>query len=172
MANTKPFEQLTGILSVYIAPSIEAMPAVNASPAGNWVLLSNTDGEQKVTHGGELIFFRDNEHQGPMKAVRPEEDVMFSMTLVGLTQEHYARILHNISNVVAAGGPPATKTIKLKKGAIPSEYSLLLKGSATSPYGAFPGQYYIPRAVIGGEPEATFTKEGRPGLAIVAHALE
>ena len=37
MANSKPFEQLTGSLKVYIAPSIEAEPVVNATPAGNGV---------------------------------------------------------------------------------------------------------------------------------------
>ena len=172
MANSKPFEQLTGSLKVYVAPSVEAEPVVNATPAGNWLVLGGTDGEQKMTHGGDLTFFRDNEHQAPVKSVRAEEDVILTYTLVGLTLENYAKVLHNVSNVVAAGGPPATKTIRLKKGETPTEYSILFKGTAISPYGAFPGQYYIPRCVIAGEPAATFTRGGRPGLEVIVHALE
>jgi hypothetical protein len=170
MANTKPFERLTGTLAVYIAPAIEGMPVVNATPAGNWVTFGFTDGDQKIKHSGDLTFFRDNEHPGPVKAVRAEEDVTITAKLVSLTLEHYARVLNNVSKVVA-GGSPAVKTIPMSKGFVPTEYSILLKGSAASPYGAFPAQYYIPRCVLGGEPEPTFAKDGSPGLEISIRAL-
>jgi len=172
MANTKPFERLTGTLSVYLAPVGEAEPVVNVSPAGNWILVGATDGEQSQQNAGTLTYFHDNDHQGPVKAVRPEEDVIFRFGLVGLTLEHYARVLDDVANVVSAGGPPATKTMPLKRGAVPNEYSLLFKGAAASPYGAFPGQYWVPRGVFDGEPQPTFAKDGSPMLECEFHALE
>lgn len=172
MASSEPFGQLTGILQVYLAPQGTAVPAVNATPGGSWYLLGATDGEQKLKHSGKLTHFRDNDHQGPVKSVRPEEDVMAEFTLVNVVLENYARILHAVANLVTVGGPPATRTMYLKRGAIPTEYSLLLKGLAASPYGAFPAMYVLTRVVFDDEPEMVFAKDGRPGLLCNAVVLE
>ncbi len=172
MASSQPFEQLTGTLQVYVAPVGEAIPAVNATPAGNWYLLGPTDGEQSVQHSGPLTYFRDNDHQGPVKAVRPEEDVIIRFTQVGLALEDYARVLDDVANIVTAGGPPATKTMPLKRGQIPNEYAMLFKGLTASPYGAFPGMYVLPRCVFDAEPQPTFAKDGRPGLECEVYAIE
>jgi hypothetical protein len=168
----EPFNQLVGPLTVYIAAVGEAPPAVNAAPAGNWVKLGVTDGGQKIKHAGTLTYFRDDEHQGPVKAVRPEEEIIVTMTLVSLTLEQYAWTLHHSSQVTAAAGPPATKRMHLKRGATPTAFAMLLRGDALSPYGALPGQYVIPRGVFDGEPEPAFTKDARAGLEIEFHALE
>lgn len=172
MASSEPFGQLTGSLQVYISPQGTAVPAVNATPGGSWFLLGATDGEQKIKHAGKLTYFRDNDHQGPVKGVRPEEDVMVEFSLVNLVLENYARILNNVANLVSAGGPPATRTMYLKRGAIPTEYSFLFKGLAVSPYGAFPAMYVLTRAIFDDEPEPTFAKDGRPALACNAVVLE
>jgi hypothetical protein len=172
MASSQPFEQLTGTLQVYVAPVGEAEPAVNATPAGNWYLLGPTDGEQSVQHAGALTYFTDNDHQSKVKAVRPEEDEIIAFTLVGMALEDYARVLDDAANLVSAGGPPATRTMPLKRGAVPNEFAMLLKGAAASPYGAFPGQYMIPRGVFDGEPQPTWAKDGRPALECEFHAIE
>lgn len=175
MASTKPFEQLTGTLKVYVAPVGTAVPAVDAAPSGSWALLGPTDGDQKIGHGGALEYFRDNDHQGPVKAVRPEEDVMFSYSVVGLTLENYSRILHDVTKLVttnAGAGVIGKKRMPLKRGAVPTEYALLFRGDALSPYGIYPGQYVVPRGVFDGEPEPTFAKDGRPALDVEFHALE
>lgn len=172
MASTEPFDQLTGTLKIYIAPQGEAIPAVNTTPTGNWVELGATDGEQSLEHAGENTYFRDNAHQGPVKGVRPEEDVIAHFTVVGLTLENYARILHQVSQVTTAGGPPATKKIPLKRGATLTEYALLLRGEAMSPYGIFPAMYVIPRGVFDGQPQPTFAKDGRPALECDFYVLE
>jgi hypothetical protein len=172
MANTEPYEQLVGPLTVYVGPVGETVPAVNATPAGNWVELGSTDGEQSIQHGGALTYFYDNDHQGPVKATRPQEDIVITFTLVGLTLEHYARILDQVSDVSSDAGPPATKTLPLKRGATPNEYALLFKGSALSPYGAYPGMYVIPRGVFDGEPQPAFSKEDRAALEVEFHVIE
>jgi hypothetical protein len=171
-ANVAPFNQLVGALKVYIAPVGTAAPAVNAAPSGSWALLGPTDGGQQIAHMGALTYFRDDDHQGPVKAVRPEEDVRVSMTVVGLTLENYAAVLHTATNVDTDVGPPAIKSMPLKRGAGPTQYALLLRGTALSPYGAFPGQYIIPKGVFDGEPEPAFTKDSRAGLSVEFRALE
>lgn len=172
MSSSLPFEQLTGTLTVYVAPVGEALPNVNATPGGNWYTLGPTDGDQKISHGGALTFFRDNEHQGPVKAVRPEEMVIVTFTLVGLSLEDYARAIATQANLADATVGVAVRTLPLKRGATPAEFALLFKGTALSPYGAFPGYYYIPRGCFDGEPEAVFAKDGRPGLEVAFSALE
>lgn len=172
MANNTPFSRLIGPLSIYLGPVGEAVPAVNATPAGNWILLGPTDEEQTMQHMGELEYLRDNDHTGAVKAVRPEEDVVYAFKLVGLTLENYGRILNVVTEVESAGGPPATKTLRIKRGYYPTEYALLAKGSVLSPYGAFPGMYVIPRGVFDGEPEPTFTKDEGAALEVEFHALE
>lgn len=173
MAHSEPFDQLTGTLTVYIAPVGSAVPDVANTPESPWVEIGCTDGEQSLQHAGALEYFRDNCHQGPVKAVRPEEDVIVAFNLVGLTLENYARVLHAATNVVEdTVADPDTKTMPLKRGFVPTEYALLFRGEALSPYGVYAGMYVIPRGVFDGEPQPTFAKDGRAGLEVEFHALE
>lgn len=164
MASSKPFEILHGPLKIYVATVGTAFPAVNASPGGGWTLLGATDGDQEIEQTGDLEFFTTNDHQSHVKAVRPEEEIRIKFMVVGLTLENWATVLDRASDVTAAAGPPATKKIPLKRGYIPNEYALLLKGSALSPYGAFPGQFELPRTVVDQSGTAVFTKADRVGL--------
>lgn len=175
MAANEPFDMLTGPVVCYIAPATEAEPDVNtADPTSgtNWVLLGPTDGEQTVAFSGDIEIHRDNDHQGPVKTTRPEEQVQITLPVVGLTLENLGYILNSVSNVASDAGPPATKALPLKRGFDLTEYSLLLKGEADSPYGAFPGQTYVPRCVAGGEPEITRGKEGHPMAEVVFEVME
>ncbi len=172
MADMTPYDHLVGPLKVYLAPYGEAVPAINVAPAGNWVEIGETDGEQSIQHAGGLTYFYDNDHQGPVKATRPQEDPVVKFTVVGLTLEHYARVLDRVADVVTVAGPPATKTLPIKRGATPNVYAMLFRGSALSPYGALPGMYVIPLGVFDGEPEPTFAKDGRAALECEFHALE
>lgn len=175
MAYKEPFEQLTGTLKVYIAPctSSPTVPDVDVTPTSPWVELGDTDGDQSIEHAGALTYFRDNTYQGPRKAVRPEEDVIYGFTLVGLTLEHYARVLDDVDDVetgtTSAGY--GTKTIPMERGFSPTEYALLFRGEAQSPYGVWPAQYVCTRGVMDGEPQPTFAKDGRAGLDVEFHAL-
>lgn len=172
MASTQPYEQLVGPLQVYIAPYGEAAPAVNATPAGNWALLGATDGEQSIQNLGKLTYFRDNDHQGPVKAVRPEEDVVLKFTLVGLTLENLGKVVSRTANLVSVAGPPATRKLPLKRGSVPTEYAFLFKGSALSPYGAFPGMYVLTRAVFDGEPTEAYARDGRAAVECEVYVLD
>lgn len=172
MGANKPFDMLTGPVTVYIAPAVEAEPDVDTTPAGNWVEFGATDGEQTAAYSGDIELHRDNDHQGPVKATRPEEQVQITIPLVGLTLENVGYVLNSVSKVSSDAGPPATKKLPNKRGFDLTEYSLLLRGEADSPYGAFPGQTYIPRCVAGGEPEIVRGKEGHPIVETIFETLE
>lgn len=172
MAFMEPFAQLTGAVKIYLAPAGTPEPTVNATPSGAWVELGATDGEQSIELSGALTFFRDNDHQGPVKAVRPEEDVVVNFTLVNLTLEHVARVLSDVANVASDAGPPATKRLGFKRGANPTVYALLMRGEADSPYGLYPGQNYIPRCVSDAEPTITRGKDARAEIECAFTALE
>jgi hypothetical protein len=163
---------LTGPVTVYIAPAVEAEPDVDQTPAGNWVEFGPTDGEQTMGYSGDIELHRDNDHQGAVKATRPEEQMQVTIPLRSMTLEHVGRVLNSVSDVAEDGGPPAIKQLPNKRGFDLTEYSLLLKGSADSPYGAFPGQNYIPRCVAGGEIEVVRGKEGHPIIEVVFEVLE
>lgn len=172
MAANTPYGQLVGPLKVYVATALTVEPAVNATPGGSWTEVGATDGEQGINKEADLLKFYDNDHQGPVKAVTPEENPMIEFTLVNLTHNHFARIMSNISQITTAAGPPAVSRVPLKSGYDPTEYALLFKGLADSPFGNFPAQYYIPRGVFEKVMELTRGKENRAELDCTFHALE
>jgi hypothetical protein len=172
MACIEPFAQITGTAKIYIAPKGEAPPSVSAgAPGGNWVYLGETEGEQSIEYSGALTTFRVNERSGPVKAVRPEEDVVVSATLVELTLENYAYVLSQVSNVTTSANP-AAKRLANKRGFCPAEYALLVWGEADSPEGLYPGYNYLPRVVSDAEPTVTRARDGRAALEAMFRALE
>jgi hypothetical protein len=175
MAQHSPFGQLIGPLKIYVAPfgtTAEAEPDVDTTPAGNWVELGETDGDQVIQHTGTMTYFSDNNHTEDITGVRGAEGVTVKATLVNLTLEMRTRILGMaVGAVTSDAGPPAVKQLRHKRGFYPQPYSLLLRGPVDSPYGQFPGQRYIPKGLMDGEPEETRSKAGRAGLAFEFHAL-
>jgi hypothetical protein len=173
MASMQPYSELTGILKVYIAAYGETEPDVNATPGGNWIELGPTDGEQSIEEAGALTYFYDNDHSSAVKATRPQEDHMYTFTIVGLTLENMARIKSTAANVVSTTmGGQNVKRLPAKHGFTPTEYALLFRGDADSPYGVLPGQRYVPRGVFEGEGTRTRAKDNRAALESVFHALE
>lgn len=172
MASSTPYEVIHGPGRLYLAPVGTAFPAVNASPGISWVDLGRTHDDQSLKFDGDLVYFRDNDHQGYIKAVRPEEAITLTVTVIGLTLEIYAAVMDRAADVATVTGPPAIKTMPLKRGYIPNEYALLYKGSAWSPYGAFPGQYELFRVVVESVGEAVYKKEEPVGLEIVLSVIE
>jgi hypothetical protein len=168
----EPYAQITGTAKLYLAPVREPPPNISAgAPSGNWVYLGETEGDQSIQFAGALTFFRTNERGGPVKAVRPEEDVIISFTLVETTLENIARALHRASLVTTATNPEQRR-MPFKRGLCPSEYALLMWGEADSPYGLYPGYNYLPRCVSASEPTITRSRTGRAAIECVFQALE
>lgn len=173
MAAVTPFDQLVGTLTFYLAPASTAEPAVNTTPGGSWVELGCTEGDQVIAaEEGDLTKFYDNCHQGPVKAVRAQEDPQVRGRIVSLTLENIARLISDAANVTASGSSPAIKRLPVKKGFILTEYALLVKGGADSPYGNYPAQHYYPRGVFEGKFVRTRSKTARDGIDFIFHILE
>ena len=162
-----PYGRLTGTWKVYLAAASTAKPTVTSTPGADWTELGPTEGEQSIQFGGPLVKFYDNDNQGPVKSVRPQEDPSVSFTVVNLTLENYGRIISTLSSVVDLG---SSRELPIERGATPTRYALLLKTLTQSPYGLYPDQIYIPIAVNGSEPTETRSKGGSPGLACMFHA--
>ncbi len=159
-----PFNQLTGVLKVYIATYGTSIPAIGSTTG--FTELGATDGEQTISHEGEVELFYDNDNQSPVKGVRPEEKHTFTFNLVGLSLENYAKVL---------GGTVTTasdeKKLTLERGFQPTEYSLIMTGNAFSPYGNFPARYVIPRGIFTNDLELELAKDGRPSIECEFTAL-
>ncbi len=172
MACMEPFAQITGTAKIYLAPERTAPPAITGEPDGTWIYLGETDKDQSIEHAGEITFFRTNERTGPLKGIRPEEDVTVEFTLVETTLENYARVLHSADKVTTTAGSPASKRMPFKRGACPPVYALLMWGQADSPYGIYPAYNYLPRVVSNAEPTLTRAKDERRALECSFVALE
>lgn len=168
MGAFSPFSVLVGPLKVYIAPGQTAEPDVDTEPGSGWVRLAGTTGDQEIEFGGGgVTHFTDNDHQAPTGGVRGDEMTMVRFEVQSLTLESYARIISDVGKVrtgtTTAGN--GIKRLPLKRGFLLTPYSLLLKGEADSPYGVYPGQYYIPLCIQQSNPTMTRSKTGRASLA-------
>lgn len=173
MAATTPYGQLVGPCTVYLAAALTAEPAVNATPGASWTEIGATTGDQQaISKKAPNQYLYDNEHQGPVKAVTPQEDPMIGFTLANLTHAHLARMINSVSTITTAAGPPAVSRVPIKSGYIPTEYAILVKGLADSPFGNFPAQWYIPRGVFEKTVEILRGKDKRAELACEFKALE
>lgn len=170
MAATTPYDQLVGTVKIYLATYGTAEPDVTSAPSASWVELGCTEGDQTYDESGELTKFYDNCHMGPVKTVLGQQDPMVTFNLVGLTLENVARSIRSVGAVTTPSA--SLKRLALKRTAAQTEYALLFKGDADSPYGNYPGQIYLPRGVFDGKLALTRAKTGRPAVAVTFHALE
>jgi hypothetical protein len=173
MAEMQPFNRLVGRQLVYLAPYGEPEPNINGTPGANWVRLGATDGDQVAASAGDLTLHYDDDHQGPVKAHLPQEDLTFTWRLVNMSLEMFARATSNVGRIVSTTMNGANvKRLPLKRGKTPTEYALLFKGEADSPYGNLPGQYYAPRVLLHKPFTRTRNKTNSDGIDCTATALE
>lgn len=171
MAAATPFAQLVGPCKVYLAPYGTAEPAVNTTPGASWVEFGPTTGDQNISKDAPNTYFYDNDHSGPVTNVTPQEDGTVTFTLVNMTHELVARVLHNVSQITTASTPNVSR-IPFKSGFYSTRYALLVKGEADSPYGNYPGQWYFPMVVSEKSFEITRGKENRQELPCEFRVLE
>jgi hypothetical protein len=169
--STQPYEILVGVGTLYIAPANTAKPALTATPSGAWRSLGYTKDGVKVTKTSKVESFTPDQHTSKVKAVRTEEGVTVETNLQQNTLENLADVLGNtVTDTAPGAGTIGTRTLKLYSGADVDEYAILFRGS--SPYGAYPGQYYIPRGYFDDDVEVEFTKDGEAVIPIKFEALE
>lgn len=172
MSSIAPFDVVRGVpLTIYVAPVGEAVPDVDVTPAGNWVDIGKTDGDQTLDIQGDNVYWSDNTQQGDVAAVRPHEVVMCSFTLVDVTLENMARLMDSASDVVTAAGPPAIKTLPLQRGGVPANYAMLMRSLTASPYGAFAAMYVLPLGTFDSIEPMTYGQDQRVEFAVDFHVM-
>jgi hypothetical protein len=167
--NWAPYQILAGPADVYLAATGTAFPAVNASPGGSWTNIGRTEGGVNVQHSNTVQMITSDQNTGPIKALRTDEGLEVSFSLIELTLENYAKVL-NGATVTAAAGPPAIKTIQLHQGYNVALFAMLVR--SYSPYGAFNGQYQVPVVCQTDQPQVAYTKQDKAVLASTWTALE
>lgn len=169
--SSEPYEVLVGVGTLYVAPSGTTAPAVNVAPSGAWAELGETDGGVTVTKSQNIETFSSDQRTGNNKAVRTEEGVLVETNLNEHTLENLANVMNGTLTDTAPGaGTIGIRTLPMRKGADVSEYALLFRGS--SPYGAFPGQFYVPRGFFNDDIALEFTKDGKTLIPVKFEALE
>lgn len=166
------YEVLTGVGTLYIAAAGTAAPAtVETTPAVAWTSLGETDGGVKVTKTQNIETFSTDQRTGNVKAIRTEEGMTVETNLIEATLENLANVINGtVVDTAAGAGTIGTRALKLHAGATVTEYALLFRGS--SPYGAFAGQFYVPRGFMNDDVEMDFVKDDKVLIPVKFEALE
>jgi len=169
--SSEPYEILVGVGTLYVAAAGTAAPAVNAAPGGSWTSLGETDGGVKVKKTQNIEAFSSDQRTGNVKAVRTEEGVEVEVNLHEATLENLADVIGGtVTDTAPGAGTIGTRALKLHAGSDVTEYALLFRGD--SPYGNFPGQFYVPRGYMDDDVEMEFTKDGKTLIPVKFIALE
>lgn len=171
MANTQPYSLLVGVGTLYVAPANEAMPALTATPAGNWRSMGETDDGVTVSKTRNIEKFSSDQRTGNVKAVQTEEAVVIETNLQESTLENLVDVVNGTVTVTAAGsGTIGKKSMGLHSGANVEEFAFLFRG--TSPYGNFPAQFYLPRGFFDDDVEMEYKKDEKTLIPVKFEALE
>jgi len=175
----QPYEIIGAPYTLYLAPVGTAFPLIDAAPAVAWVMVgtsgdrSETEEGVTVSHPQTINTVRSAGSTGPIKALRPEEDLIISLSLLDLSLEQYKLALNNneVTTTAAGVGTAGYKSLKLYRGTEVAAMALLVRG--VSAYGdTYKAQYEVPVCFESGTPEPTFTKGEPSELALEFTALE
>jgi hypothetical protein len=170
MTNVAPYEILTGVGELYLAPVGTAFPAVDAVPGASWIDLGNTQDGVTVTADQDITEIRVDQETGPVKATRSEESLVIATKLAAMTLENLAYVLGNtVTDTPPGAGTIGTREVGMYRGQAVTTYALLFRG--VSAYGNYPAQYEVPMGYFGGSAESEYTKDGNAGIPCEFHAL-
>lgn len=163
---TSPFSMVVGPGELYVAPTGESFPSVDETPEGNWSKLG-ADGSRSFTEDGLTISNEQSLSEryvvgstGARKAVRTQETMSVSGTLVDLTIENIAKILNDASVTETDEGASqiGTHEVDVYRGGDVNQFAVLIRYD--SPYGdTWQTQVEIPVMYSSGNLEYTLNKE-------------
>lgn len=170
MANNEPYEILTGVGDLYVAPVGTAFPLLSAVPAVEWVHLGLTQDGVAVSSDQDIEEIRVDQETGPVKATRTEENLTITTRLAEMTLENLAKVMGNtVTDTPAGVGVIGTREVGLYRGQVVKNYAFLFRG--ISAYGDFPAQYEVPVGYFAGPTETEYTKDGNAQIGVEFHAL-
>ncbi len=165
MSNTSPYEILVGSGEAWRAPVGTAFPDLDETPTSPWVSMGDMDGGLTVNSTQTIVQHRTDQHTGPVKATRSEENLTLETNLAEATLENMALVLNSDVEDVAPGATTiGTRTVNLHRGPDVDQYAFLFR--AYSPYGPWEEQYCLPVGYFDGDASFAYTKEGK--LVILA----
>lgn len=166
-------------LTLWLAPTGTAFPAIDTAPDSPWVKLgSNGDVNYDeagvtVTHDQTIEKVRTAGSLGAVKAFRTAEDLMIEVTLLDLSIAQYAIALNgaSVSTTAAGVGTAGYKSMGLTRGQDVTLYALLARGLSAEGNG-FAAQYQVPYAFELGSPKPVYAKGKPTALQLQFGALE
>jgi hypothetical protein len=166
------YEILSGVGTLYAAAANTAAPAVNAAPSVSWTDLGETDGGVKVVPTQKIEGHGTDQRTGKVKATRTEETLGIETSLAQATLENLAKVM---GGQTVTDTPPGVATIGIRamgfyRGGSVDEFALLFR--ASSPYGDYPAQYYIPRGYFDGDNGMEYKKGPKVMIPVKFEALE
>ena len=169
--NSVPYEILTGVGNLYLAPLGTAFPAVNAVPGAAWRDLGYTQEGVSIKKSQKIEKINVDQETGAVKASRMEESQTIETNLAEATLENLADYVGNtVTDTPAASGTIGIREVGLYSGGYVKTYSALFRGM--SAYGNYPAQYQVPVCYIDGDAELKFQKGGKnPVIKIALEAL-
>jgi hypothetical protein len=167
LTNWAPYNILVGPADVYVAATATAFPKVTEVPT-EFTYVGQTDGGVNVKHNQTVNPITTDQHTGAVKAVRTDESLEVSFSIVELTLENYSLALNG--NAVTTTSGPNVKTLFFHRGVHVALKTLLIRGR--SPYGNFPAQYQIPVCYQQDSPDVSFIKTDKSVLACTWNVLE
>lgn len=154
------YELLHGAGTIYVGPIGEAFPALDTTPAGNWVTLGETKEGVTVVYEDSIEGIRVDQETGIVKAIRTEEDMRIETSLAVGTLENLSYFLNGnaVTDTPAGSGTIGTREVANYRGGVVQEFSILFR--ATSPYGDnYPAQYELPRGYFEGPSGLEYMKD-------------
>lgn len=161
-------------LTVWLAPTGTAFPAINAAPAVAWVQLGkrgnrNYDEEGvSVQHTQDVEVWHSAGQAAPEKAFRNEEGLVVSLTIMDLRPVMYAQALQMVYSQVV--GPPAYDQVDFLRGVTVTHMALLARGPSALD-SSKNAQLQVPACFQSGEPEVQWAKGQPAGLELEFTAM-
>lgn len=171
-----PHEIVAFPLTIWVAPTGTAFPAVNAAPAGTFFQLGTAGAKNydeagtNVSHPQTVETFTGAASTAPRKAFRTQEGLVLGFTLVDTTPEQYAKVLDDAA-VTTVGGAGGHKDFSLLRGVDVKQYAMLARGES-SVDNALTLQLEWPTVYQSGDPAPAWSKGAPAGLGIEFTALE
>jgi len=160
VANAKPYEILTGVGDLYIAPVGTTFPLIDATPAVAWRALGYTQEGVTVKKSSKIEKVTVDQETGAVKAARADEGLTIETQLAELTLENLADYLGNtVTDTPAASGVAGIRSVGLYSGGFVKTFALLFRG--TSAYGNYPSQYQVPMCYFDDDTEMKHEKGGK-----------
>lgn len=175
-----PNEIIVYPADIYLAPTDEAWPDVDATPSGNWTLLGTTGNEnlaedgvrirKETTH--QLHFTLGSTHV--KKISLTQEVLVISATLIDLDPDQLTKVINHtaISDVAPGEGTSGYEQIGLSTNLDLTEKRMLIRLPVSSMDVDMNSQFEIERVVALGSPELIFSKADMAGWACEWYALE